>query len=51
MTRTLFLIIGLSIGFTTGFIAGHLFFLRQKDKYILHMREHIRLLKEQLRIK
>ena len=48
MTRTLFLIIGLSIGFTIGFIAGHHFFLYQRDKYIAFMREHIQLLKERL---
>ncbi len=48
MQRTAFLIIGLSIGFTTGFIAGHAFYSYQRDKHMRFMREHIRLLKERL---
>lgn len=48
MTRTLYLIIGLSIGFTIGFIAGHSYYNYMRDKHARFMREHIRLLRERL---
>lgn len=48
MTRTLYFIMGLSIGSTLGFIAGHRYFLYHREKYIIFMREHIRFLRERL---
>lgn len=48
MTRTLYLIVGLSIGFTLGFIAGHSYYIHTRDKHARFMREHIRLLREKL---